>query len=137
MDLLDKHLKVKTSTLPGTGKGLFTKQFIPKGTLITEHKGKISTWHAADHDDGNNPYIYYVSRNHVIDAKDHPDSFAHFTNDARGYKKVVGYTNNATYIEMGKRVFIKATKNIQPNEEIFVGYGKEYWDVMKKNKLIK
>jgi uncharacterized protein len=136
MNLLDQHLKVKISTLPGTGRGLFTKSFIPKGTVITEHKGKISTWNAADHDDGKNPYIYYVSRNHVIDAKDHPDSIAHFTNDANGYKKMAGFTNNSKYVVKGKRVFIEAIKDIQPNDEIFVSYGKEYWDVVRKNKIL-
>ncbi|MBL0358198.1 MAG: SET domain-containing protein-lysine N-methyltransferase [Chitinophagaceae bacterium] len=136
MELPVQSLKVKDSNLPGAGKGLFTKKFIPKGTLITEHLGKISTWNEADHDDGNNAYIYYVSKNHVIDAKDHSGSLAHFTNDARGYKKLIGFTNNSKYVERGKRVFIEATKDIQPNEEIFVSYGKEYWDVIRKNKIM-
>jgi hypothetical protein len=135
MVLQSRHLKTKTSTLPGAGKGLFTKILIPKGTLIAEHTGKTTTWEEADHDDGNNAYIYYVSRNHVIDAKDHPGSYAHFVNDARGLKKIPGIRNNARYIEKGKRVFIEAVKDIQPDEEIFVGYGKEYWEVIKKNNV--
>ncbi len=40
MAFLDDQLVVEKSTLPeGTGKGLFTKVFIPKGTRITECKG--------------------------------------------------------------------------------------------------
>jgi len=136
MNLLDQDLKIKISTLPNSGKGLFTKIFIPKGTLITEHVGKISTWNEANHDDGKNPYIYYVSRNHVIDAKDQDNSVAHFVNDAKGYKKIAGITNNAKYIVKGKRVFLEAIKDMHPGEEIFAGYGKEYWDVVKKNKLL-
>ncbi|PZR24775.1 MAG: SET domain-containing protein-lysine N-methyltransferase, partial [Azospira oryzae] len=44
MALLEKHLYVKKSTLPGAGKGLFTKVFIPKGTRIIEYKGEVLTW---------------------------------------------------------------------------------------------
>lgn len=137
MTFLDEHLQVKTSTLPGCGNGLFTKIFIPKGTIVTEYKGKITTWKDADHDDGNNLYIYYVSRNHVIDASNKKDDFAHFANDARGFKKVKGLNNNAHYIiDSKKRVFVEAIKDIGAGEEIFVAYGKEYWDVIKKNGIM-
>lgn len=133
MTTLDEYLKVKRSTIPGTGKGLFTKAFIPRGTIVTEYTGKVSTWNEANHDDGKNGYIYYVTRNYVIDAKDKKDSFAHFANDARGITKVKGIVNNAQYVQKGKRVFIETTKNIEAGEEIFVGYGKEYWDVIREN----
>ena len=136
MNFIRQYLTVKTSTLPGSGKGLFTKIFIPKGTIIAEHTGKISTWKTADHDDGKNPYLFYVSANHVIDAKGHEDSIAHFINDARGYKKMTGFTNNTQYILKGKRVFIETIKDIQPDAEIFIHYGKEYWDVIKKNNIM-
>lgn len=136
MDLLDNYLQVKQSTLPNAGKGLFTKKFIAKGSLITEYKGKITNWKDTNHDDGKNPYIFYVSRNHVLDAKEEKIAFAHYANDAKGFKRVPGLKNNGIYIVKNKRVFIQALKDIQPKEEIFVAYGKEYWDVMKKNKNI-
>ncbi len=132
MNLLNQYLKVKTSTLPGCGRGLFTKIFIPKGIIITEHTGKITSFKDAD-DEGSNPYLFYVSRNHVIDARRHHQTFARFANDARGYKRIAGFTNNSKYIIVGKRVFITSIKDIMPKEEIFVSYGKEYWDVMKEN----
>ena len=136
MILSSKDLHVKTSTLAGCGKGLFTKVFISKGTIMAEYKGKISTWKDVDHDDGRNPYIYYVSRLHVIDAKGNKESIAHFANDAKGYKKEKGVTNNARYIVKRKRVFIEAVRDIQAKEEIFISYGKEYWDVIRKNKIM-
>jgi len=136
MNLFDQFLKVKTSTLPKCGKGLFTKVLIPKGSLITECKGKITTWKEVDHDDGNNLYIFSVSKNHVIDANGNTSDFAHFANDASGLTKLQGVRNNAQYVVKKKIVFIEATKNIEPNSEIFVGYGKEYWDVIKKNGVL-
>ena len=134
MHLLNPYLKVKISSLPGCGKGLFTKIFIPKGMIITEHTGKITSFKDADAED-NNPYLFYVTRNHVIDAKHQHQTLARFANDARGQKRIAGFGNNAKYIIIAKRVFIIASKDILPKEEIFVGYGKEYWDVMRENKV--
>ena len=134
MALLEKQLVVKRSSLPGAGKGLFTKKFIPKGTRIVEYKGKVSSWKEADHQNGGNGYIYYVKRYHVIDALPRPQALARYANDARGMNKIKGITNNADYVEDGLKVYIESTKDIPANAEIFVGYGKEYWDVIKAYK---
>jgi hypothetical protein len=37
------------------------------------------------------------------------------------------------YVEEGRKVFIESTKPIPAGGEILVSYGKEYWDVIKKN----
>ena len=131
MALLAKQLIVKKSTLPNAGKGLFTKKFIPKGTRIIEYKGKIRTWKEAAHED--NGYIYYVNRNHVIDAKPYPKALARYANDARGLVRIKGILNNSDYIQDGKRVYITSKKDIPAGGEILVGYGKEYWDVIRHN----
>lgn len=136
MELLDKYLKVKRSTLPGAGKGLFTTAAIEKGSVITEYKGKITTWEDANHEDGENLYIYYVSKNHVIDAKGNTEAYAHFANDAQGPTKVRGVNNNSDYIIRNKRVFIVATKDIPAKAEILAAYGPEYWDTLKKYGLV-
>ena len=135
MALLEKHLLVKRSTISLAGKGLFTKVAIPKNTLIVEYKGKISSWKEANHDNGMNGYIYYISRQHVIDAKNYIKALARYANDSRGPRAVKGINNNSEYIREGKKVFIKSTKHIPAGSEILVGYGKEYWDVIKKNKV--
>ncbi|WP_276482046.1 SET domain-containing protein [Paraflavitalea pollutisoli] len=133
MELLEKQLKVKTSTIPGAGKGLFTSKSIPKGTRIVEYKGKASTWKDVEHNEGNNGYIYYVTRNLVLDAANDKTALARYANDARGIGRVKGITNNSEYINEGKRVFIEATKDIPANSEILVPYGPEYWQVIRHN----
>ena len=133
MALLEKKLKVKDSLLPSAGKGLFTTEFIPKGTKIVEYKGKITTWKEVDHNEGNNGYIYFVKRNYVIDASTYPSALARYANDARGIQRVKGLTNNAEYMEDGLKVFIQAVKDIPAGSEIFVEYGKEYWDAIRYN----
>lgn len=133
MSSFKRHLVVKKSLLPGSGKGLFTKVFIPKGTRIIQYKGKISTWKDADHKDGTNSYIYYVTKNYVIDGLPFKKELARYANDARGITRVKGITNNCQYVEDGFKIFIESKKDIPAGGEILVDYGKDYWDVMKLN----
>ena len=134
MALLEKQLVVKRSTIPGSGKGLFTKKFIPKGTRIVEYKGKITTWKEVKHENGSNGYIYYITKNHVIDARLYVKALGRYANDARGLQRKKGITNNAVYTEDNMKVYIESTKDILPNSEILVSYGKEYWDTIRHNK---
>jgi SET domain-containing protein len=136
MALLEKIIFVKKSGLPGAGKGLFAKKFIPKGARIVEYKGKITTWKEVDSHDGNNGYIYYVKRNYVIDASGNSKALARYANDAKGLTRVKGISNNAHYQEEGNRVFIEAIKDIPAGSEIFVEYGKEYWQVIRHNQRV-
>jgi uncharacterized protein len=131
-----KNLVIKKSTLPGAGQGLFTRKFIPKGSLISEYKGRISKWKEANNKSGNNNYIYYITRNHVIDASPYKKSMARYANDARGLQRIKGLSNNSAYVENGLRVYIEAKKDIPPGSEILVDYGKEYWDAIRYNKKL-
>jgi len=133
MALLEDQLVIKRSTLPDAGKGLFTKKIIPKGTRIVEYLGKITTWNEVNSDEGKNKYIYFVKRNHVIDARRSRKALARYANDAHGLKRIKGIANNADYVEDGLQVFIEAKKDIPAGDEIFVNYGKEYWEVIRYN----
>lgn len=133
MPSLEKQLFVQESTIPGAGQGLFTRVAIPKGTRIIEYTGKVSTWENADHQEGLNAYIYYMSDDNVIDASKRKKSLGRYANDARGMKKIKGLLNNSVYVEEGLKVFIESTKPIPAGGEILVSYGKEYWDILKKN----
>jgi len=133
MSLLEKQLFVKKSTLTGAGKGLFTRKFIPKGTRIVEYKGKTRTWKEVQAEEDENPYIYYVKRSYVIDALNDKKALARYANDATGLNREQHIKNNAEYVEEGVRVFIEATRDIPANSEIFVSYGKEYWQVIRYN----
>lgn len=136
MALLEKQLYTKRSTVPGSGKGLFTRKMINKGERIVEYKGKVTTWKEVDHKKGNNGYIYYIKPSLVIDAYHHPNALARYANDAKGLSKVKGLKNNSNYIEDGDKVYIEAIKNIPAGSEILVDYGKEYWDIIRYNKKI-
>jgi SET domain-containing protein len=131
MALLEKQLVVKKSTIPYSGKGLFTKKFIPKGTRIIEYKGKISPW--KDVKDEENGYIFYVKRSHVIDAKLTPQHLARYANDARGLVKIKGINNNCNYVADGLKAYIESKKDIPAGTELFVDYGRDYWKTIRAN----
>lgn len=133
MALLEKQLFVKKSTIPNAGKGLFTKKAIPKGTRIVEYKGKISSWKDVKDEDGKNAYIFYVNRNHVINALPVKSALARYANDARGLVRIKGVTNNCDYITDGKRAYIESKREIPAGSEILVDYGGDYWKVIREN----
>ena len=132
----EKHLTIKRSTLPHAGKGLFTTDFIPKDELVVEYKGRITTWKNVDHNNGWNGYIFYLKRNHVIDAKPYKKALARYANDAKGLSRKKGISNNSIYEVNGSKVFIKSARDILPGEEILVDYGKEYWDIIRYNRRL-
>jgi SET domain-containing protein len=133
MALLEKQLYVKKSTIPNAGKGLFTKKFIPKGTLIVEYKGRRSTWKEVKDEDGKNGYIFYINRNHVIDGLPNKKALARYANDARGLVKIKGLVNNCDYVIHGLKAYIESKKDIPAGSEIFVDYGADYWKVIRFN----
>ena len=132
MALLEKQLEIKESNIPGAGWGVFTNKFIPKGSRIVKYKGRIRTWKEVKHEDSNF-FIYYITRNHIIDASRYKKSFARYINDAKGLQKMKGVNNNAEFFRDGLSVFVKATWDIPADAEIFVSYGKKYWEVIRRN----
>lgn len=125
---------VKKSTLPKAGKGLFTEKDISKGEIVCEYEGERITWKEAiernELDKGG--YVYYINKNNCIDAFDYKDTFGRYANDAAGVGRVNGHRNNSTYDVVKNKVFIRATRNIKAGQEIFVSYGRSYWNIMRE-----
>lgn len=128
-------LIVKTSLLPGAGKGLFTKKPIKKNAKVIEYKGEIIDWkeyekRVKEDKDG---YLFYINKKRCIDAYSTPEHKARYANDAQGLSRVKGLKNNAVYEIFDDQCFIVSTRNIEAGEEIFVSYSKDYWDCIRYN----
>ncbi|HCM77588.1 MAG TPA: SET domain-containing protein-lysine N-methyltransferase [Cytophagales bacterium] len=134
MALLEKQLYTKKSTLPGAGKGLFTKKKIKKGTRIVEYKGEILTWKEVKKlADDRNGYVFYISSKRCIDAWNYKKALGRYANDAKGLARIKGIKTNSEYVIDGKKCFIEAIKDIPAKSEIFVEYGSDYWKVVREN----
>ena len=115
---------------------MFTRKLIRKGSRIVEYKGRATSWKEVDHRKGTNGYIYFVNNKYVLDAFTYKKALGRYANDARGMGRKKGLKNNSAYETVGLKVYINATKDIPAGSEIFVGYGKEYWDVIRHNKRV-
>ena len=134
MPYLSKQLFIQRSFLPSGGQGLFTSRPIRNGERIIEYKGRVTTWKEVNHRGGRNGYIYYINRNHVLDAFTYKKALGRYANDARGLGRIKGIRNNAVYKNVGLKVYIDAIQDIPAGAEIFVGYGKEYWQAIRHNR---
>lgn len=128
-------LIVKASQLPNAGKGLFTTKAIKKGSKVIEYRGEIIDWkeyskRVKEDKDG---YLFFINKNHCIDAYSTPEFKARYANDAAGIGRVKGLKNNCSYEVFDNKCYIVAEKDIAAGEEIFVNYTKEYWDCIRYN----
>ena len=107
---------------PIHGNGVFATRHIPKNTIITSYDGEdIDRATALSRSDKS--YMRTVSfGHHVIDGLRTPTR-------GRGAGSFVNHssTPNATFWIRYDRVWIKALRDIQRDEEVFVNYGRSYW----------
>ncbi|NOT74017.1 MAG: SET domain-containing protein [Cyclobacteriaceae bacterium] len=136
MNISRKHLFVRKSQLPDSGKGLFTKVEIKKGDRIIEYKGRHQLWREVKHEDGFNGYLLRLNRTMAINGEPSTGALGRYANDAAGASRIKGLRNNSVYNIYGDRCFIEATRDITKGGEVFVAYGKEYWDLVKKIKTL-
>lgn len=104
------------------GNGVFTTWHVPKNTIITFYDGEdIDRATALSRPDKS--YMRTVSfGHHVIDGLRNPTR-------GRGAGSFVNHssTPNAAFWIRHDRVWIKALRDIQRDEEILVSYGRFYW----------
>lgn len=130
-------LKVKKSQLPNAGKGLFTTHAIKKGEVVCEYEGEHLTWKECEERNqalpGKGAYYFYINSKNCVDAQYTLWAIGRYANDAAGLSRVKGLRNNCKYDIKKGIPYIVATRNIKAGEEIFVAYGKDYWDAMRQD----
>lgn len=105
------------------GFGLFTKKEIKKGDCIIEYLGEIITSAEANRRGGR--YLFETSKNRHIDGSSRIN-IARYINHS--------CSPNCETETIRGRVFIFSKKKINPGEELFFDYGKEYWNTYIKPK---
>lgn len=124
-------LYIAESLIPGAGKGLFPTAEIKRGEVILQVKGPRYTVAEIEANHSENDYLLELNDGsgdciEVIGE-------ARYANDARGINSVPGSYNNAQFCSAEDHsMFLQATRNIKPGQEIYVNYGKNYWKEMLK-----
>lgn len=113
-------LSIKSSIIPKAGQGVFTNDFIPANTIIDEYYGDVHYISFSS-----SRYFLEITPTCGIDAFNYPRCYMAMINDTHG----TSYKTNCTFIidQENERAFIKSTQDIQPNSELYVSYGDEYW----------
>ena len=126
-----KYLEVKDSHF--TGKGLFTTKDIKKGERVCTYMGEyIDNDEALRRcDAGIDQFLVETVNDGILDSM---PIFCHamYANDAAGITRKEGIRNNCKIeIEDGGPRMV-ATRNIKAGDEILVGYGRVYWNNVKR-----
>lgn len=108
-------VRVKKSS---AGLGLFAMETIPKDQLIVEYTGERISEDEANRRGGK--YLFEVTDTLVIDGKGR-ENIARYINHA------CNPNAEAEHDESDDRIYIRACKKIQPDEEITYHYGSTYF----------
>ena len=118
-------LRVRTSTVPGIGKGLFAMKFIAKGSKIAEYSGDLFEITDEYDETKGSKYVLEINSELLVCAARTNAGVGRWANDARQTAE----SDNAYFScdQSAKRASIKASRDIQSDEEIFVPYSDEFW----------
>lgn len=130
------NLYITHSQLPDSGLGVYTQDFIPEDTIIGEYRGEIVKSYNLE----TNDYFYELAEadeaNGImgvgIDSSKLPRCYMAMINDAQFSKT---YSNNCVFegdVDEQK-VYVVSTRDIEPEEELFVSYGEGYWNPPESN----
>jgi hypothetical protein len=137
----EKHLKIKESTVPGAGKGLFAwapsqsdDWVFKKGDIICEYLGERMTKAKSTQRYGRDataPYTVRIPHTHTDIDSSCVRGYASFTNAGNNYNSPVFPSNVAWSVVAKTRtkpaiIRFKAHRNIAHGEELLVHYGDEY-----------
>jgi hypothetical protein len=101
-----------------TGLGLFATRPIKKRAKIAEYRGpRVDAEEAGRLERRGNRYLYEINKQTTIDGSPR-NNIARYANHS--------CNPNAETYTYGGRVFIRALRNIKPDEEITYDYGNDY-----------
>lgn len=123
----EDYLYVEPSQIKNAGNGLYTAMDIEQGEIISKFVGEVISDEESKKraDLGDDDYFMMLPTGETLDCK-RTECFAKFANDAEGIPS--GFKNNAIItMDDYDNVVLAADRDIRAGEEIFVGYGKRYW----------
>ena len=108
-----------------TGLGLFATEPIKKRAFIVEYTGRrLTTAQAEKLEARNARYLYEINSRWTIDGKSRRNIGRYANHSCR--------PNAESDTIRGKKVILRAIKNIKPGDEITYSYGRDYFDVYLK-----
>ena len=108
-----------------TGLGLFATKPIKKRTIIVEYRGRRVTNEEADRLEARNSrYMYELNSRWTVDGSSR--------NNVARYANHSCRPNAESDTIRGRKVILRAIKNIKPGDEITYDYGEDYFEAFLK-----
>lgn len=101
-----------------SGRGLFTRDRIPKGSCVIEYVGRPAT--AKQIRENSGKYLFWTSDTSMIDGNI-PANTARFINHS--------CAPNCEIDLRQRRIYVFALRTILPGEELSYDYGEEYFEM--------
>lgn len=122
----EDHLRIKKSSIPRAGDGLYTTVRRKKGERITTYDGQVVVNPPAD---WGGAYVLQLKKHPptFVDAKRTDSAPGRYSNNCRRGQCV----NNAHMrptLQRGVQGSIKATRPIAAGKEVYTAYGRSYWN---------
>ncbi|KAG5186346.1 hypothetical protein JKP88DRAFT_154599, partial [Tribonema minus] len=110
-------LRVRQSTVPIAGYGLFATAKMPQGETVDVYAGKV----AAFVNDAEGDYLISVKDVHTIDARARQSCIARYINhsDHNANCRFVYFESPGKHMH----VIVQTIHDVQKDEELFVDYG--------------
>lgn len=121
---MDTHIKIKKSTIPKAGKGVFAQESFKKGEIIGKYTGeRISKKTFDEFTNARRAYVLEIiksNRRYLVDA---------FDPEKSGWPRYINHhpkrtKPNVEFMEDGR---IQVIRYIKPGDELFIDYGDDYW----------
>lgn len=114
-------LDIKSSLIPHSGLGVFNSEtyIIPTTTYLGNYTGQLKSNNVIV----TSTYCISLFSDNYIDAFQYPRSIFAMINDCR----FSNFEYNCDFRTFEYVVEVWTTKNIQPNDELFVDYGNNFW----------
>lgn len=147
-----EYFEIKTSTIPGAGRGVFALKPIPKNVCIMMYSGVLYTSQVFEKriKETDCKYILeavdsdrrtkYIDCNPTLISPEHCGP-AGFLNDCQNpyQRAVLTHLDKKVMRHLGYNVYfdnyeLYTLRHIQPGEELFVDYGDDYWSEHKPSK---
>ena len=103
-----------------TGLGLFATDFIKKGKFIVEYKGRrVTSAESEKLENKGARYMYELNSRWAIDGSSRRNLGRYANQSCR--------PNAESDVIRGKKIIIRAIRNIKPGDEITYDYGRDYF----------
>lgn len=122
------YLYFEASQIENAGNGLYTAIDIYEGEVISLFDGELVSDEIAAKrvEQKQDQYFINLLDGTIMDSM-HTHCFAKYANDAEGIAGGPFKNNSQIALDEEDNVCIKATRTINVGEEVFVGYGEDYW----------